>query len=285
MRDAVVRCSPALVISFVHVTNVLTTLALLGTRLTVVVCEESEPSCSPRSKIWRLLRCLSYPLAKRLVVHSAGALRWFARLPLVRAQVIPNAVALPESAQLGDRAERESIVLSVGRLGYEKGYDILIPAFAQATADRPEWRLLIVGEGAERKPLERIVEQLNLAERVSLPGRQSDPWTFYKTATIFVSSSRHEGFGMALCEAMACGCAVVATDCPSGPREIVADGVNGLIVGAGKVDELAAALRRLIDDAELRERLAAKAPEVAERFHPEGVKREWLGLLHELNVA
>jgi GalNAc-alpha-(1->4)-GalNAc-alpha-(1->3)-diNAcBac-PP-undecaprenol alpha-1,4-N-acetyl-D-galactosaminyltransferase len=285
LRGAIADVSPALVISFVHVTNVLTVLALLGTRLPVVVCEESEPSASPRSRIWRLLRWVTYPLAKRLVVHSRGASRWFARLPLIRARVIPNAVSVPEAARDQKPAAREPLVLAVGRLGLEKGFDMLIPAFARATADRPEWRLLILGEGAERTNLETAVAELNLAPRVSLPGICSDPWPVYRRAAIFASSSRHEGFGIALCEAMAAGCAVIATDCPSGPREIVTDGVDGLIAHAGSVDAMARALRRLIEDRGLRTRLAANAPRVAERFRPATVKREWLALLGELNIA
>ena len=285
LRKMLKQATPALVISFVHVTNVLTLLASFGLKLSVVVCEESEPSASPRSKIWRILRWLSYPLANRLVVHSRGARNWFARVPLIRTRVIANAVPVPEPTPVTDTASRDRVVLSVGRLGFEKGYDLLIQAFAKATHDLPAWRLLILGDGSQRTNLEQVIAQFGLSKRVSLPGVESNPWEFYRTAAIFVSSSRHEGFGIALREAMASGCSVIATDCPSGPREIVADGVNGLIVATGDVDAMAKALRNLIDNEALRENLAANARKVAERFHPDAIKREWIALFHELSIA
>ena len=285
LRRALAQGEPALVISFVHVTNVLTLFAAIGLSLRVIVCEESEPSFSPQRRVWRFLRWLSYPFASRLVVHSRGARDWFTRLPLIRTRVIPNAVTVPDAKLMSDTASRDRLVLSVGRLGFEKGYDLLIPAFVQATHDLPDWRLLILGEGSERASLEKAIAQLGVSGRVSLPGVQPHPWEFYRKAEIFVSSSRHEGFGIALCEAMASGCAVMVTDCPSGPREIVADGINGLIVAAGDVNAMAKALRNLIEDEVLRSKLAASAREVAERFHPETIKRDWSDLLHELHIA
>ncbi len=285
LRKALADAEPALVISFVHVTNVLTLLASFGLGLRIIVCEESEPSFSPQGRIWRLLRWLSYPLASRLVVHSRGAREWFERLPLIRVRVIANAVPVPDVLPDPDRTSRDQLVLSVGRLGSEKGYDLLIPAFAEATYDRPDWRLLILGEGGQRASLEQAVAQLGLVDRVSLPGVKSDPWAFYQKAAIFVSSSRHEGFGIALCEAMASGCAVIATDCPSGPREIVADRINGLLVTAGDIDAMAKALRNLIEDEGLRSKLAANAPQVAQRFHPDTIKRAWFKLFHELSIT
>ena len=285
LRKALTQSEPIVVISFVHVTNILTIWASLGRRLRVIVCEESEPSRSPPGRAWRILRWLSYPLASRLVVHSRGAGEWFARLPLIRFRVIPNAVPVPDVLPDLDHASRDRLVLSVGRLGFEKGYDLLIPAFAEATYDRPDWRLLILGEGGQRASLEQAVAQLDLADRVSLPGVKSDPWAFYRKAAIFVSSSRHEGFGVALCEAMAAGCAVIATDCPSGPREIVTDGIDGLLVTAGDIDAMAKALRNLIEDEDLRSKLAANAPQVAQRFHPDTIKSAWFKLFHELSIT
>ena len=227
LHEALSGLKVDVVVSFVHTTNVLTILAMKGTSTPLIVCEESDPSSSPSSRAWRLLRWLTYRAATRVVVRTDAAKLWFGRRLQLRIVTVPNAVAVPADQPSGQAEQREKLVLSVGRLGPEKGYDLLVKAFSLAGRSHPEWRLLILGEGRERARLENQIAELNLQERVALPGIEPSPWLHYRRAQIFVSSSRHEGFGIALCEAMASGCAVIATDCPSGPKEIVEDGVDG----------------------------------------------------------
>ncbi len=281
LRKALVALAPDLVVSFVHATNVLTIQALSGTSIPVIVCEESEPSVAPDSRSWRLLRWWTYPAATRVIVHSSAAAAWFGRRLRHNIRVVPNVVVVPPADPVAGDRTRDRLVLSVGRLGREKGYDLLIKAFAIAGRSRPGWHLKILGEGRERQSLERCAQRLGLENRFSLPGVLMHPWPFYRRASVFVSSSRHEGFGIALCEAMASGCAVIATDCPGGPQEIVEHGISGLLVRAEDVDRLAAAIGILMDDEDLRARLAAGALKRAANYAPERVDGLWLQLIDE----
>jgi glycosyltransferase involved in cell wall biosynthesis len=154
----------------------------------------------------------------------------------------------------------------MGRMTEQKGFDLLLEAFARVAARHTEWQLEIWGEGPLRSELERVRERWRLSGRARFPGRTEDAYGVLRAADLYVLSSRYEGFPMVLCEAMAVGLPVVAFDCRTGPREIVRDGVDGLLVPAGDIDALARALDRLMGDVEARARLGARAPEVCERF-------------------
>lgn len=139
--------------------------------------------------------------------------------------------------------------------------------------------MVILGEGPERAALERAIHERGLADRVMLPGVSKNPEEWLRACDLFVLSSRYEGFPNALGEAMACGLPVVSFDCPVGPGEIIIDGEDGLLVPAGDVSALAAALRRLIDNPDEAARMGDRAARVVERFGEEAVAARWEALL------
>ena len=198
-----------------------------------------------------------------------------------RVVTIPNSVPrLP-----GGRSDlTEPMVLAVGRLTDQKGFDLLIPAFAQVSSGEPGWSLRICGYGPHRKQLNRLAEDLGAADRIELLGkvRMRRVAELMEHASIFVLSSRSEGFPMVLLEAMSKGLPVVSYDCPTGPADIIDHGRNGLLVPLEDVDALGEAILTLMRDEPLRRRLAAAAVERAAEYSMEHVGARWDDLLAEL---
>nr|WP_281069975.1 glycosyltransferase family 4 protein [Pelomicrobium methylotrophicum] len=281
IQRAVRRWRPDVVISFIVQMNVTVLVALAGSRIPVIVSERTDPRRHAVGRAWRLARRLLYPAAARLVVQTESVARWAVGIvPGRRVRVVPNFVReLPPAAYTG-RATDE--LLAVGRLDQEKGFDLLLRAFAASEFARAGARLVILGEGPERRALETLAQELSIAERILLPGVVRDPETWMARCTAFVLPSRYEGFPNVLLEAMAMGCPVIAADCDSGPREIIKHGENGLLVPPEDVDALAQALDRLWRDAALRARLGAAAVEVRERFSKERVLALWEQMIEEV---
>ena len=267
-------------------------LALARRRGMVAVgAEHGHTPLSHYGRIWEVARRYAYARLDAVVAltdETAQLLR--ERTRSRRLAVIPNAVALPlpegapRLAVADVVAPERKMLLAVGRFVAQKGFDRLLDAFACAAERCEEWDLTILGEGELRGALESQTARLGLDGRVHLPGFAGNVAEWYRAADAFVLSSRWEGWGMVLAEAMAHGCAVVGVDCDVGPRDIVRDGVDGLLVRQGDAEALAAGLERLLGDAALRERLAARAPEVATRFSPERVRGMWEALFDSLQT-
>jgi glycosyltransferase involved in cell wall biosynthesis len=174
-------------------------------------------------------------------------------------------------------------VMAAGRLTRQKAFALLIEAFAQVAAAHPEWQLLICGGGPRREHLEKLIDQLDVGANVTLAGPVRNLAAKMTEASIFALSSRFEGFPMVLLEAMSVGLPVVSFDCPTGPREIVEDGRNGLLVPEADIGALAAALIRMIEDDELRRRCSEGALETAGRYSIEAIGARWDELIEWLS--
>ena len=286
LRRAVIKSQPDAVIAFCDRTNIYTLLATVGLRISVIVSERYDPNAYPIARGWSLARRWTYPWAACVVTQTRAALGYFSPRVQRRGRIIPNPVFIPPflrpgSAQLSASPDRHKIMIAIGRLAPQKGFDLLLEAFGRIAPQHPEWTLEIWGDGPLRESLEAVVGQLELQGRVRLPGTTKEPWQKMREADLFVLSSRFEGFPNVLCEAMACGLPVISFDCPSGPSEIIRDGIDGVLVPAGDVDALEAAISRLMDHPEERERLAARAPEVLDRFGLGKVMAVWDQLIDE----
>ncbi len=280
LRKAIMSTRPQLVISFLDRTNVLTLIASIGLKIPVIVSERCDPLSVPiGNRIYEILRTKFYPRASAIVVQSEGVRQWAQKFISDRKLfIIPNPVEIVSETDISPsncKAPDHNVIIGMGRLSREKGFDLLIKAFQKCASDHPEWSLVIYGDGTERAALEELRRDLELNGRVQLPGTTKKPAEALNDADLFVTPSRTEGFPNALLEAMACGLPVISFDCPSGPREIIRNGVDGLLVPPNDVDALAAAMGRLMSDKEERDRLAARAPEVCERFGMEKVMGLW----------
>lgn len=279
LRRQIRDIRPEIIISFGDTTNVTTLLAAVGMALPVVICEQVDPRQYAIGTAWSLLRRAVYRLAVALVVVSkAMATGWAQNIvPNDRIRVIPNPVHfMPTgSARPSNVAVRGGTIVAMGRLVKQKGFDILLEAFRLCSDCHPQWSLYILGEGDERETLEAMAETLKLQERVKFLGLVKDPSLVLRDADMFVMSSRFEGFPLALIEAMACGLPVISTDCPTGPSEIIRNGVDGILVPAEDAHALSAAMECLLADPEKRRRLATEAVNIVDRFGAEKVMMLW----------
>lgn len=194
-------------------------------------------------------------------------------------QVIPNPLPLmPKTTS----ALTEKRIIAVGRYYKEKGFDLLLEAWSKIYKRYPEWRLEIFGDG-DKENYEAIRDQLGIpTDCCILNGRTNAIEKEYLNSSIYVCSSRFEGFGMVIVEAMACGLAVVSFDCPWGPSSIIADGEDGVLVENGRVDLLAEAISSLIDNPDKRNSLAKNAIQNVQRFRMDQIAERWKKLFENL---
>jgi GalNAc-alpha-(1->4)-GalNAc-alpha-(1->3)-diNAcBac-PP-undecaprenol alpha-1,4-N-acetyl-D-galactosaminyltransferase len=284
LRKEIAAINPQVVISFMDQTNVLTLLATVGMHLPVFVSEQIDPHCVSIGRIWELLRRLLYRHATFVVPQTERALYYFSPEIQKRSRVIPNPVLLPAGEELGDMPEdnnKRKTIIAMGRLEHQKGFDILLRAFAKVAHKHFPWSLCIWGEGSLRGSLEALRGQLGLDSRVQLPGRTKHPLMVMKQADLFVLSSRYEGFPTVLGEAMASGCPVISFDCPSGPRELIRDGFDGVLVPNGDIDALASVMDRLMTDECARLDLAVNAREVLARYGLEKIMTIWEEMIQD----
>ena len=270
------------VVSFLTKINVLTLLAMLGRRAPVIVSERNNPDLQPAHPLWQVMLRRLYPRAAAIVMLTE---RGKARLPIAdrsRVTVIPN--PLPS---LGFRPRQEGApqLVAVGRLTEQKGFDLLIEAFGSIAERFPDWNLLIFGEGPERPRLEAMTAEHGLQDRVFLPGNTERHGEWISAASMFVLSSRYEGFANVVSEAMQAGLAVVASDCDFGPADMIEPEVSGILVPPGDIVQLAAALGEVMSSETKRRQLGANAIRRARLFDERAILDRWLNLIAEPSAS
>ncbi|TNY38738.1 glycosyltransferase family 4 protein [Thermomonospora catenispora] len=197
----------------------------------------------------------------------------------VRTAQIPNPLHTLDVPRTDHEAK---VVAAAGRLTKQKGFDLLIEAFARVVERHPDWTLRIYGSGPQEKRLRTLIHRRHLYNHVFLMGAARNLDAELAQASIYALSSRFEGFAMVVLEALNCGLPLVSFDCPTGPREVIRDGDNGLLVPPEDVDALGAALCRLIEDRALRRRLGAAAVGTAAEYGPAQIRARWEALFAEL---
>ena len=286
LRKAIQSTKPGLVISFLRLTNIITIFALLGVSYPVIVTEHNDPKVFSYGKLRETLRRWTYPYCSMVVSVSKGVDNALEPLSKNKRAVIYNPIIIQENEtneSLPSAVDpNKNWIVSMGRLTKQKGFDLLLQAFQKVANQHPNWQLIILGQGELRAQLEKMRDDLGLSSQVVFTGSLRNPFKVLRKAQLFVMGSRNEGFPMAHGEALACGVPVIATDCPSGPREMIRHNIDGLLVANQDISALATAMNNLMSDEDERQRLASKAAEVTERFNLEKIVTEWETLIEKL---
>ena len=214
----------------------------------------------------------------RFVVLTQEDMQMWGDMPGIR--VIPNAASFI-AEKYSDCSQKR--VIAVGRLDYQKSFDRLIQVWEKMHQQMPEWRLDIFGQGEWKDMLQRMIDERGLEASVNLNAPTKDIGKEYSESSMIVMSSHYEGFPMVMIEAMACGLPAVCFDFKCGPRDIIIEGENGLIVPDGDIDGLAEAMVRLMRDDELRKRMGENAKKVVEKYSEDRVMGLWVNLYEEIS--
>jgi GalNAc-alpha-(1->4)-GalNAc-alpha-(1->3)-diNAcBac-PP-undecaprenol alpha-1,4-N-acetyl-D-galactosaminyltransferase len=278
LMSAIRDLRPDAIVSFMDSTNIKVLLSTLGTKIPVFVCEHCDPRTRPIGPLNELLRRCLYPLASSVVALSNDALSFFSPGIQARGSVIPNPVLAPPSdcvAVTRHDPKSPKRLISIGRLCPVKRFDRLIAAFGCVASLHPSWSLQIWGDGPDRKSLQKLITDLHLDAKIKLCGLTDNAYQALAAADLFALTSETEGFPMALCEAMACGLPVISMDCPSGPRQVIRSGVDGILTPNNDMKAFTSALDRLMAHQEERSLLASRAPDVIIRFSVASVMHQW----------
>ena len=218
-------------------------------------------------------------LDKFIVLTEEDKASW---TELSNVEVIPDPLAFDVAEVSPLKAKR---VIAVGRYVYQKGFDLLLQAWAKIEKQFPDWELAIYGMG-DRSPYENLAKQLGVdMNRCHLNGSTQNIRKEYLESSLFVFSSRFEGFGMVLIEAMACGLPVVSFDCPCGPKDIVCHDEDGLLVPSGDIAKLADAMECILYDENMRSRYALAAAKNVQRFFLPEVAKRWQILFSDIKES
>lgn len=226
---------------------------------------------------WQLIRQLR-KLKRFIVLSHEDAAEW---TELNNVNVIHNPLPfLPE--RQSDNSQKQ--VIAVGRYMPQKGFDRLIPAWAIVSKRYPDWILRIYGDGM-RQQLQQQIDSLGISSTCILEHSTPNIMDKYCESSIFVLSSRFEGFGMVIIEAMACGVPPVSFTCPCGPRDIISDGKDGLLVENGDIEGMAEKICYLIENDDIRKKMGKQARLDVDRFKIEHIAQQWKKLFEELDGA
>jgi glycosyltransferase involved in cell wall biosynthesis len=290
LRGLLREIQPEIALGMMTTANIILALATWGLpNVHTIGAEHIHPPQYPLSYPWKFLRSKVYGLLNSVTALTSEGKNWIkSNTNAKNVLVIPNAVTWPlpkHEPRISPNVfyqPNKQILLAVGRLNSQKGFDWLIEVFSNLANKHPNWDLVILGEGSLRTVLEKQVRESGLEKRIFLPGRVGNLHEWYESADLYVMSSRYEGFPMSLLEAMASGVTVVSFDCETGPRDIIRHGIDGLLVKPDDLVSLASGLDRLMSDEPLRTKFAKRALEIQERFSIVKIADMWEKLFEDI---
>lgn len=273
LRKFCKKYNPEALISFMAEPNFRAIIATAGLPVKRIVSVRNDPNREYRGKIGNIVGKYIIPRADGCVFQTREAQQWFSKKFQKKSEVIFNDV---DKVFFETKYRGSNDIVTLGRLSSQKNQKMLIKAFSMIADSYPEHNLLIYGVGPLEQELRELISKLHLEERVILKGLTTDAPSVLAATGIFVLSSDYEGMPNALMEALAIGVPCIATDCPcGGPRVLIDNGVNGLLVPVGDKEKMAETLSALLDNVELAKKLSVNAREQARAYRTELVFNKW----------
>ena len=280
LKRLIKEISPDFIVSFMGNLHPILTLK------PVIISIHSNPDFSSLRRKILLKTVYKFPNVKKVITCSSGLEKnLINNYRFKNTKIIYNPIDLNliDQKLLALKPFEFDYILSVGRLNRQRGHDILIRAFSKSSL-KNEVKLVILGEGKERKNLEKLINDLKIKEKVLLPGNVENPFAYMKYTRLFIHSSRCEGLSMVLLEALACNAPVIATNCCEiSPYEVMENEVNSLLVPSEDVELLKDAMEKLYHDRELYIKLKSNARKSIERFDIKNIVKDWKSLFDEVD--
>ncbi|WP_456323238.1 glycosyltransferase family 4 protein [Hydrogenimonas sp.] len=285
LRSIIRSEKPDIIISHMDIANVRVLLATMGLGIPVIVEDHNNPEMKGMPQPWKALKPITYRFANKIVLLTKELIRYYPPKTYAHSKIviIPNPLDIPK--KIPDSNEvvlHKPTFIALGSLTKQKGFDILLKTFAEVTKKLPKWHLVILGEGPKRKELEKLSKDLNINDKVSMPGRVKNPYGILKKADIYIMSSRFEGFPVALCEAMGVGLPCISFDCPTGPSDIIQHKKNGLLINYLDNKQLENSMIILAENNLLREKLSKEAIKINSTLQIDTIMAKWEQLLKRI---
>ncbi|MBV7268143.1 glycosyltransferase family 4 protein [Winogradskyella luteola] len=269
-----------ILIGFITSANILTVLAAKLNGIPSIISERNNPLVEDVPKLWEILRKFVYPKADSLVLQTKGIKKLYEKkIRPNKITILPNPISSDLSKLRNVDTKQEKIILSVGRLDKNKCHDELITAFH--TINPKDWKAKIIGDGNKKQELTKLIKQYNLSDRIEIISKVKDIDRYYNEASIFVFTSKTEGFPNALLEAMHFGLPCISTDCNFGPSDLIKDGKNGFLIPVNDQQALTAKLSQLINGEELQTKFSHNAKQTTEAYTSEKVVAQWEALINK----
>lgn len=249
-------------------------------KIKIIGSERNNPN-HYHDPFWNSMKKVATPFADGFIFQTEGAREYYPQRVQQKSAVIPNGILVDNfpTTILPPSERIPGSICAVGRLHEQKDYHTLINAFAVFVQTHPLYSLTIYGEGIERERLEQLIKKLKLEDKVILAGRIQNVIQEISKRKIYVLSSKFEGMPNTLMEGMACGCACISTDCNYGPRDLIVDGENGILVPVGDIDAMAAAMHKLASNKELLNKISYNASNIRNTHSMDGIGERYLEFL------
>lgn len=275
LKEKIISIKPDIVISFLPHICIYTYFALKNTSIPFICSERNDPN--QYSFFYKVLLKKSFAKANGVVFQTEDAKKFYSRQLKNKYSIIENPVFLPKVDNVIEKKEKDKLFVSVGRLTDQKNFNLLIEAFNSFYKEHKDYRLVIYGEGPNRKKLEDLIFKLNLSKCVSLPGTNKEWHKVAINSSAFILSSNYEGMPNCLEEALCLGCKCIATDCPvGGSKVLINDLGNGILVPVYKKESLVSAMNEIIKDG------FKKTLSNYEKYKIDNVAERWLDFINDV---